>query len=242
MRGKGFLRDEAKYNDAVVGQDGVTSPRRSCSSVRRRICHRRHSRQQSLRERLLVSGLTDPLRVIPLGQVYHLHRLLLVTCSPKDDFVNTSTLAMTDCSFSNTSVVGNNGVYFTANNGGNGRGGAIYNLGALTLTRCTFKRISTGNDTRGGAGATAPDDGVLRPGGVGGSGLGGAIFNANGASLIVHTCTSAEDTGVGGAGENGFTGGNCGTGVGAIHNEGMMTATNRTWSRTMAAAEPAAPL
>lgn len=163
--------------------------------------------------------------------------------------VNAAGLSLTDCTFVNNSVRGNDGVYFTANNGGTARGGAIYNAGSMALTRCTFARTTSGNGAYGGRGATPPDDGVGRAGGTGGGGLGGAIYNEAGASLSINTCTFSGNTGFGGDGGDGTDGGlgrgrkgsetiaspdaiggAGGMGVGAICNLGYMTVTNSTFT------------
>src|SRR5262249_50684788 len=125
---------------------------------------------------------------------------------------NLGTTILHDCVLSNNIAVGTNGVSgasFSTNatdlTGHKGRdatpgqsasGGAIYNLGVLQLTRCSFltNQVIGGNSGTGGAGgsgrALGGDGGR---GGHGGSAFGGAIFNdatrALRGQLLITNCT-----------------------------------------------------
>jgi hypothetical protein len=82
--------------------------------------------------------------------------------------------------------------------GGFGRGGGIYNLGSLTLTRCTF----LGNVAQGGAGGDGGRDSfftVFGYGGAGRTGYGGAIWNGGG-TVGMENCTLADNHAQGGRG------------------------------------------
>lgn len=95
-------------------------------------------------------------------------------------------------------------------NGTNGWGGAIYNLGSVSLTQCTFETNSAVGG-HGGNGGNAGNGGVR--GGNGGdagrgaTGFGGALYNLG--SLLASNCTFAGNGAFGG---NGGTAGSGGTG------------------------------
>lgn len=142
------------------------------------------------------------------------------------------------CSFISNSVVGakggNGGSAFGPNDGGSGgtgAGGAIYSIGALTISRSTF----SGNSASGGTGGFGVAGALAEPGrpggggGAGGSGNGGAIFNAGTAQLVNNTFVFNSGAGANGAsggnggqarmgfqGGNGGNGGGGGSGFGAI--------------------------
>lgn len=96
-------------------------------------------------------------------------------------------------------------------NGGVGYGGAIYNLGTLLLSNCTF----AGNIATGGAGGVGGTNGsgsepsYPGAGGAGGGGLGAGIYNLGNLTIVNSTlnqnsCLSGtSQTGGGSPGENG---------------------------------------
>lgn len=130
----------------------------------------------------------------------------------------------TNCTFSGNSAVGTAGTNGVAGasdsgigrDGGKGTdgvagaGGAIYNLGALQLYRCTFTSNSASGGN-GGAGGDGGDGGLSGgnggAGGRAGAGYGGAIFNQQ--SLWLYECAFASNTALGG---NGGAGGGAGSG------------------------------
>jgi hypothetical protein len=117
--------------------------------------------------------------------------------------------------------------------GGFAAGGAIYNLGSLTVTNCHF----SGNDTRGGDGGAGGNGAAVGNGGDGGRGgnggfaRGAAIFNGATASLMIVDSTFQTNNATGSLGGPGGSGAGVlgfdaqpgsaaeGTG-GAIFNEG----------------------
>jgi hypothetical protein len=151
-----------------------------------------------------------------------------------------STLSATDTTFDTNSVRGhpgsNAGPSGCPNTGPTaglpGYGGAVYNGGSATLTRCTL----TGNAAFGGFGGyggtaiICPSGNVAYDGAAGGLGAGGAIYNS--AVLALTNCTlSANGAAGGGGGEAGYSidpgnyrGGSGGDGYGgAIYNAATVT-------------------
>ena len=116
---------------------------------------------------------------------------------------------------------GGNGSDGTAQggNGGNGGagalacGGAIYSLGTLWLTNCTF----SGNTVSGGTGGSGGSDGVgpfpgdAGHGGAGAAGSGAAIYS--GQSLTANNCTFAANAAQSGNSVGGGTDPSSGSGV-----------------------------
>jgi hypothetical protein len=131
---------------------------------------------------------------------------------------------LTDCIFSNNAAIGTNGISAATNsgsgsligkNGGQGtsaddaRGGAIYNLGDLTVSTCQFftNRAEGGTGGSGGSGEAAADRGGNGgKGGNGGAAYGGAIYN-EGFSLVIEDSTFDGNVVTGGAAGTGGTGG-----------------------------------
>ena len=107
----------------------------------------------------------------------------------------------------------------TGASGGSGDGGAIYNIGTVTVTNSTF----SANHATGGPGGTDFP---------GGNGFGGAIANED--TLTVTNCTFSANLATGG-GTGGTTGG-AGLG-GAIYSNGTVTVTNSTFSANQANGE-----
>lgn len=178
-------------------------------------------------------------------------------------FINSgATVWAQDCTFSGNKAVGPNGVAGAAGqdreigNGGNGgdgtaggpaQGGAIYNAGALTLTRCKLLTNSIAGGKGGDGGKGGNGGGSLGQGGNGGVGgaggaaQGAAVFNAG--DLTVTECTL---TGNGATGGSGGAGGAAGTGPfsgragqgaagapaygGAIYNTANLTTARSTFS------------
>jgi hypothetical protein len=99
---------------------------------------------------------------------------------------------------------GGNGSNFGGNggsggSGGAGYGGAVYNLGTLTLSNCTV----AGNTATGGNGGSGGTNGsgsfaYSGAGGAGALGAGGGVFNAAGAVLNVTNCTFNNNLSQGG--------------------------------------------
>lgn len=136
-----------------------------------------------------------------------------------------ATVQLTNCTFSSNRAIGSNGLAGAngatntsiAPGGGNGgagttvRGGAIYNLGALTLRNCSLLSNtavggSAGNGGSGGNGDFQGGNGGA--GGAGGAAQGGAIYN--GGVLTLRDCAFSSNAIQGG---NAGTGGAAGTGA-----------------------------
>lgn len=148
-----------------------------------------------------------------------------------------ATVVLTDCILSDNHAVGTNGIAgadgsdSASGNGGNGRngsagsaafGGAIYNLGDLTLESCTLTNNNATGGTGGKGGNGGHGGGSLATGGNGGNGgnagsaAGGAIYNRGILSVTDSTISSNTVTGgnggAGGTNGTGFTPGLAGTG------------------------------
>ena len=93
-------------------------------------------------------------------------------------------------------------------------GGAIYNLGSLSLVNCTLTNNSVSGGTGGAGGSGGPGGGTLTIGGsggdgaVGGLGRGGAVYNLGNLTLV--NCTFSANIATGG---NGGAGGAAGSGT-----------------------------
>jgi hypothetical protein len=163
---------------------------------------------------------------------------------------NLGGLTIYNSSFFTNSVTGGNGGNggngsdgtFQGGNGGNGGagglgyGGAIYNLGTLRITNCTFSgnTVSGGSGGSGGANGAGPFAGNAGRGGAGAPGSGAAVYSAQ--SLTAINCTfslnsaqsgssaaggtdSSSGSGVNGpSGASSYGGGICLRGVGALTN------------------------
>jgi hypothetical protein len=136
---------------------------------------------------------------------------------------NNAILIVDHCNFSgNEALAGSNATSGTTGQGmiGLAVGGALFNLGAATVTNSTFN----GNIAQGGSG-NADTNGDLRVG----SGAGGAItnnpfFDGTGGTLNVGTCTLTNNQARGGSGNSGGLLSNDGIG-GALANQFGATAT-----------------
>ncbi len=130
---------------------------------------------------------------------------------------------LTNCTFIGNSAVGTNGAAgrdgsgggTMGSNGGNGTagvqalGGAIYNLGSLTIYNSSFftNRATGGNGGNGGAGGYGSfQGGNGGNGGAGGVGYGGAIYNNLG-TLRLTNCVFSGNTVSGGSGGSAGIGG-----------------------------------
>ena len=119
---------------------------------------------------------------------------------------NSGSLALVNCTLTNNSATGGTGgrggtggtgagTFTLGGNGGDGAaggsglGGAIYNLGELTLINCTFSAnsVAGGNGSAGGAGGAGSSAGPPGNGGGGGGGFGGAVFNAMNLTALAST-------------------------------------------------------
>jgi hypothetical protein len=112
------------------------------------------------------------------------------------------------CAFIGNSATGGAGYSMYGTAGGAALGGAVWNSGALVISRSTFasNTVTGGNGGLGYPGNVVLEQGL--PGGngaPGGSGNGGALFNSGTASLV--NCTIAGNRGQGGAGGAGGLGG-----------------------------------
>ena len=185
---------------------------------------------------VIISGLsgtnaTSAVRVLNLntGVSFTLINLTIANGSSTNGgaiFINNGgNVTATNCVFSGNRAIGANGLAGAngkdhSDTGGNGDhggdggpalGGAIYNLGAVSLTNCAF----TGNAATGGNGGDGGDGGNGDTqggnganGGDGGNGYGGAIYSLG--TVFVTNCVFASNTVVGG---NGGSGGTKGTGT-----------------------------
>jgi hypothetical protein len=139
-------------------------------------------------------------------------------------------LVLSNCTLTANQALGTNGVdgangsSVQLGNGGNGHnatiggaalGGAIFNLGRVTLMNCNVSSNSTTGGTGANGGAGGNSSASLGVGGNGGNGsVGGAAFGAAiyhaGDSLVVSNCIFANNTVRGG---KGGSGGAAGTGT-----------------------------
>jgi hypothetical protein len=139
-------------------------------------------------------------------------------------------LTVDDCTFTGNSAIGTNGVAGTngpnssgtAGNGTSGKnglpafGGAIFNLGDLTLSNCRFlSNVATGGDggTGGSGGTGGYQGGNGASGGNGALAEGGAIFDGGPASSITDCTFDGNTVSGGNAGEGGAAGGGPFTGL-----------------------------
>lgn len=165
---------------------------------------------------------------------------------------NQGNLNLLGCRLIANSVVGGDGGdggdggtgFFTGGNGGNAgnggkaQGGAIYNVGFLSASNCTFSDNTAegGNGGVGGSGGAGSPSGNAGSGGVGAEGSGAAIYNL-GTAQIFNSTFSTNITRGGNSekakatGGNGPKGPNGGAGVGGgIYNTGMLAAVNCTFA------------
>jgi hypothetical protein len=168
---------------------------------------------------------------------------------------NLGSLALVNCMLTNNAATGGvggaggnggvgSGTFEVGGDGGSGgagglgQGGAVYNLGDLTLIDCSFWGNSAvgGAGGAGGTGGSGTNPGLTGNGGGGGYGAGGAVFN--GRNLTVRASTFTTNSAVGGASANAGsnangsgkegTKGGPGSG-GAIYNGWWMAITNSTF-------------
>jgi hypothetical protein len=136
-------------------------------------------------------------------------------------------LILSNCTLTANQALGTNGVdgangsNVQLGNGGNGHnatiggaalGGAIFNLGSVTLMNCNVSSNSTTGGTGANGGAGGNSTASLGVGGNGGNGsVGGAAFGAAiyhaGDSLVVSNCIFANNSVLGGKGGSGGAGG-----------------------------------
>jgi CSLREA domain-containing protein len=139
------------------------------------------------------------------------------------------TLSFSDCEFSGNFVQGGDSSLLN-NTGSYGLGGAIENVGTLTLDRCTFSN----NGAKGGIGGQGSGAVNGNPfAGAGGGGYGGAINNEIAGHLTINNCTFSGNSALGGKGGisgAGQFGGNGGGGVAGVFDEGTTTVTGSTFS------------
>jgi hypothetical protein len=168
---------------------------------------------------------------------------------------NLGDLTLVNCTLSNNTVTGGNGgaggnggtgtgTFSLGGNGGNGApgglgfGGAVYNLGDLTLIGCTFaaNNATGGNGGSGGAAGAGTSPGLPGIGAPAGAGFGGGVYNTKNLTLI--TSTFATNSARGGnsaaAGMHGngtgMTGIKGGAGAGgALYNTWWAVVTNCTF-------------
>jgi len=173
--------------------------------------------------------------------------------------VTTNSMVVTNVTVSNAGANGSDSADGSGGNGRNGLssnpalGGAIFNLGSLTLIDCTLTTNSAtggdgGNGGNGGnGGGQLSHGGNGGRGGVGSAGYGGAIYNLG--ALVLSNCTLSANSAVGG---NGGSGGTNGTGFTAglpgagsaggaasgsgIYSSNVMTILNSTFSGNTATA------
>lgn len=173
---------------------------------------------------------------------------------------NQGSLALINCTLTNNSAAGGaggsggsggpgSGTFAVGGNGGDGAsgglglGGAVYNLGNLTLINCTFSANTAtgGSGSQGGAGGTGNYPGLPGQGGAGAAGSGGALFNAGNLNVLASTfstnsalggASAAAGTAGNGKGLTGIKGGQ-GSG-GAIYNNWWAVATNCTFYTNVA--------
>ena len=168
---------------------------------------------------------------------------------------NLGNLALVSCTLTNNGAIGGDGgnggsggdgggTFAVGGDGGDGAaggsafGGAVYNLGNLTLINCTFSgnSVTGGDGGTGGAAGTGKSNGLPGNGGKGNVGSGGAVFNALNLSIIGSTfatnsarggATTQAGNGSNGTGLDGSNGA-AGSG-GAIYNAWWAAITNSTF-------------
>ena len=168
---------------------------------------------------------------------------------------NLGNLALVNCTLTNNAATGGvggaggnggagTGTFEVGGDGGNGgvgglgQGGAVFNVGNLTLTDCSFwgNTAVGGVGGAGGTAGTGTTSGLTGAGGAGGDGAGGAVFN--GKNLTVWGSTFTTNSAIGGAsataGSNGNGSGKAGIKGGpgfggAIYNAWWMGITNSTF-------------
>jgi len=167
---------------------------------------------------------------------------------------NAGRLTLANCTLQSCSVAGGvggnggnggNGDYQGGNGGngglgGNALGGAIYNLGQLSLSNSTVSgcSASAGNGGAGGTNGTGLFPGHIGSGGAGGQGSGAGVYSLGSATIV--GCTFSSSTACGGnsraAGHSsngglGGTGPNGGDSLGAgVCNLGALVLINCTFS------------
>jgi hypothetical protein len=168
---------------------------------------------------------------------------------------NLGTLTLLNCTLANNTATGGTGgsggtggtgagTFTIGGNGGDGApggsglGGAICNLGDLTLINCTFSAnsVTGGNGGAGGAAGAGRSPGLPGNGGAGGGGFGGAVFNAK--NLTILASAFSTNSARGGNSATAGTRGN-GTGLkgikgaeaagGALYNNWWAVVTNCTF-------------
>jgi len=171
-------------------------------------------------------GILRPLFKVEAGVSLTFLNLTLadgLTSSNGGAIYNAGIVIASDCLFTNNQAVGGNGAAgangtdnpnangtdaHSGQPGGSVAGGAIYNLGSLALTGCTFQNNAArggngGNGGQGGIGGWAGGDGG--DGDTGGFARGGAVFSTNSAAIT--NCTFANNSATGGNGGSGGSGG-----------------------------------
>ena len=180
---------------------------------------------------LVSGGSTNPIFIVTNGGTLFLADMTLAnglsTNSGGAIFVTSdSMLTVSNCVFSNNVVIGASGLSAATNSptnspviGGNGRsgtsgrsvsGGAIFNLGALTVLNCQFLTNSAigGNGGNGGPGVDGTTSGGNGGrGGNGGGAVGGGIYDAGQSLFIANSTFSANLAQAGSAGAGGAGGG-----------------------------------
>jgi hypothetical protein len=172
------------------------------------------------------------------GAIYNLGSLVLLNCT-----LNNNTATGGDGGSGGAGGTGA-GTFSIGGNGGNGAtggagfGGAIYNLGDLTLINCAFSGniAAGGSGGAGGAAGAGSSPGLPGGGALGGAGAGGAVYNAMNLTVLASTfasnsahggTTTAESTGANGTGLHGIKGATASGG--ALYNNWWAALTNCTF-------------
>jgi hypothetical protein len=172
------------------------------------------------------------------GAIYNLGTLMLGNCT----LTNNSATGGTGGNGGNGGAGG--GTFAVGGNGGDGAsggaglGGAVYSLGELTLSNCTFSANSAVGGNGGSGGAAGAGSYPGRPGnsGAGANGLGGAVYSGGHLTVIASTFSTNSTRG-GGASTAGMEGNGSGkdglkgalASGGAIYNASSAAITNCTF-------------
>jgi len=147
---------------------------------------------------------------------------------------NLGNVALVNCTLTNNTATGGaggaggnggngTGTFVVPGNGGDGApggvgfGGAVYNLGNLTLINCSFSgnQVTGGVGGAGGTAGAGTSAGIPGNGGAGGAATGGAVFNANNLTLFGSTFSTNAARG-----GNSATAGTRGNGTGLTGSQG----------------------
>ena len=172
------------------------------------------------------------------GAIYNAGDLALVTCVLSNNTVTAGGGGTGGSGANGGGLFGLGGNGGDGGSGGLALGGAVYNLGNLTVINCLFtaNNASGGNGGPGGTGGSGSNPGLPGNGAAGGIGYGGAIYNGLNLTLVGSTfATNSSHGGISAAaGTRGNGTGNDGpkgadASGGALFNAWWAVVTNSTF-------------